>query len=151
MLMVTLQLSEKWGLKLNIPRHEKFSFCVHLYGVCCFQVRISFFDISRGPAWATVLKSSSLNRAASSANSCESISRRSEGIWDFFLARNVEALSCDFVCQFFIIETWRATTLCVLPVGDAMGSRGSGMHIYFFGVRGLGIHEVLSSWHVTIF
>jgi hypothetical protein len=25
MLMVTLQLSEKWGLKLNIPRHEKFS------------------------------------------------------------------------------------------------------------------------------
>ena len=23
--MVTLQLSEKWGLKLNIPRHEKFT------------------------------------------------------------------------------------------------------------------------------
>ena len=26
MLMVTLQLSKNWGLKLNIPRYEKFSF-----------------------------------------------------------------------------------------------------------------------------
>ena len=50
----------------------------------------------------------------------------------------------------FTIETRRATTLCVLPVGVAMGARGRGIHaIYFLGARGLGIHEVLSSWHVT--
>ena len=46
----------------------------------------------------------------------------------------------------FTIETRRVTTLCVLPVGVAMGARGSGIHdIYFPGARGLGIHEVLSS------
>jgi hypothetical protein len=46
----------------------------------------------------------------------------------------------------FTIETRRATTLCVLPVGVAMVARGSGIHdIYFPGARGLGIHEVLSS------
>ena len=34
----------------------------------------------------------------------------------------------------------------------AMGARGSGRHdIYFPGVCVLGIHEVLSSWHVTFF
>ena len=50
----------------------------------------------------------------------------------------------------FTIETRRATTLCVLPVGVAMGARGREIHaIYFLGARGLGIHEVLSSWHVT--
>jgi hypothetical protein len=33
-----------------------------------------------------------------------------------------------------------------------MGARGSGIHaIYFPGTRGLGIHEVLSSCHVTLF
>ena len=33
-----------------------------------------------------------------------------------------------------------------------MGASGSGIHdIYFPGARGLGIHEALSSWHVTFF
>ena len=48
----------------------------------------------------------------------------------------------------FTIESRRATTLCVLSVGVAMGARGSGIHdMYFPGARGLAIHEVLSSWH----
>ena len=34
----------------------------------------------------------------------------------------------------------------------AMGAHGSGIYdIYFPGERGLGIHEVLYSWHVTSF
>ena len=53
---------------------------------------------------------------------------------------------------FFTIETWRVTTLCVLPVGVTMGACGSGMHdIYFPRVCDLGIDEVLSSWHVMFF
>jgi hypothetical protein len=52
--------------------------------------------------------------------------------------------------DFLTIETRRATTLCVLAEGVAMGARGRGIHaIYFLGARGLGIHEVLSSWHMT--
>jgi hypothetical protein len=120
MLMVILQLSAKWRLKLNIPRHEKFSFvsiCMVLFVV--FNSELVYLTISRGPAWATVLKSSSLNMAASSANSCESISRRSGGIWNFFLVRNVEALSSDFVCHFFYNRNAKATTLCGFHVGIA--------------------------------
>ena len=148
MLMVnTLQLSAKWGLKLNIPRHEKFSFvsiCMVLF--VAFKSELVYLTISRGPAWATVLQSSSLNMAASSANSCESISRRSGG------TRNVEALSSDFVCHFLYNRNAKTTTLCVFPMGVAMGERGSGIHnIYFPGTRGLGIHEDLSSWHVMFF
>ena len=45
-----------------------------------------------------------------------------------------------------MVTLQRATTLCVLPVGVAMGARSSGIHVvYFPGAHSLGIHEVLSS------
>ena len=141
MLMVTLQLSEKAGLKLNIPQHETFYF-VSIYMVLfvAFKSELFFFlAISRGPAWATVLKSSSLNRAMSSVNSCESISRRSGGIWEVVAVKTgagivthsvddtfhnvLTKLSIDFVCHLFKIETRRVTTLCVLHVGSQGGTR----------------------------
>jgi hypothetical protein len=60
-------------------------------------------------------------------------------------SRNVEALSSDFVCHFLYNRNAKTTTLCVFPMGVAMGERGSGIHnIYFPGTRGLGIHEDLS-------
>ena len=60
------------------------------------------------------------------------------GMWKHFRVTSSDIL--------FTIETQRATTLCVLLVGVAMGLSGSGMHeIYFPGTRGLGIHEILSS------
>jgi mannitol-specific phosphotransferase system IIBC component len=60
------------------------------------------------------------------------------GMWKHFRVTSSAIL--------FTIETQRATTLCVLLAGVAMGSSGSGIHeIYFPGARGLGIHEILSS------
>jgi hypothetical protein len=47
MLMVTLQLSEKRALKLNIPRHEKFSFvsiCMVLF--VSFKSKLVFLTTS---------------------------------------------------------------------------------------------------------
>ena len=60
------------------------------------------------------------------------------GLWKHFRVTSSAIL--------FTIETQRATTLCVLLVGFAMGASGSGIHeTYFAGARGLGIHEILSS------
>jgi hypothetical protein len=54
------------------------------------------------------------------------------------LARQYE---CDTSDNVLMVTLRRVTTLCVLPVGVAMGARGSEIHdIYFPGARGLGIH-----------
>ena len=60
------------------------------------------------------------------------------GMWKHFRVTSSAIL--------FTIETQRATTLCVLLVGVAMGASRSGIHeIYFAVEHGLGIHEILSS------
>jgi hypothetical protein len=53
-------------------------------------------------------------------------------------------LLCQFVCCFQVRIRFFDDV--------AMGARRSGIHdVHFPGARGLGIHEVLSSWHVTYF